>query len=146
MHASKENHQSYNRALQPIANNLRKTATKAENCLWKYALRAGTMRGYTFRRQRPVLNYVADFMCQPLLLIIEVDGGIHNSAEAASADLKRQGDLETAGFTVLRFKNLEVLQQMEMVKAKIDAWIEDYEARNGTGGRAERSEPYVKRF
>ncbi len=47
------------------------------------------MHSYTFRRQRLVLHYVADFMCQPLMLIIEVDGSIHNSAEAALADLKR---------------------------------------------------------
>ncbi len=101
-------------------------------------------RGYTFRRQ-PALSYVADFMCQPLKLIIEVDGSIHNSVEAAAADLGRQNDLKAAGFTVLRF-NIEVLQQMELVRLKIDGWIEAYEAKHGTGGRTEPKEPYVKLF
>jgi very-short-patch-repair endonuclease len=51
----------YNNNLQPNANRLRKEMTKAEACLWKYVLRAGKMKGFQFRRQRPVLNYIADF-------------------------------------------------------------------------------------
>jgi very-short-patch-repair endonuclease len=51
----------YNKNLQPFANRLRKEMTKAEACLWKYVLRAGKMKGFQFRRQRPVLNYIADF-------------------------------------------------------------------------------------
>lgn len=70
----KDNFCSYNKSLQPFANKLRKEMTKAEVCLWKYVLRAGQMNGYKFRRQRPVLNYIADFMCKELRLIIEVDG------------------------------------------------------------------------
>ena len=53
--------------------------TKAEACLWKYVLRAGQLKSYQFRRQRPILNYVADFMCMELMLIIEVDGITHHS-------------------------------------------------------------------
>lgn len=67
------NNHFYNRNLQPNANRLRKEMTKAEACLWKYVLRAGKMKGYGFRRQRPVLSYIADFMCKELMLIIEVD-------------------------------------------------------------------------
>ena len=47
--------------------------TKAEACLWKYVLRASRMKGYGFRRQRPIMNYIADFMCKELMLVIEVD-------------------------------------------------------------------------
>ena len=74
MEANKENHYSYNSRLQPFANDLRHRMTKAEACLWKYALRAGIRKSYGFRRQRPVLNFIADFMCKELMLIIEVDG------------------------------------------------------------------------
>src|SRR4030095_16293836 len=74
-----ENH-FYNKTLQPYANKLRKEMTKAEACLWKYVLRAGMM-SYKFRRQRPVLNYIADFMCIKLKLIIEVDGITHQWEE-----------------------------------------------------------------
>ena len=47
---------AYNHKLQPFANKLRKEMTKSEACLWKYALKAGQMNGYQFRRQRPILN------------------------------------------------------------------------------------------
>jgi very-short-patch-repair endonuclease len=50
----------YNSSLQPCANRLRKEMTKAEACLWKYALKARQLKGLQFRRQRPVLNYIAD--------------------------------------------------------------------------------------
>ena len=75
--ASKRNNYHYNKELQPLASKLRKDMTKAKACLWKYVLRAGTMMGYKFRRQRPVLNYIADFMCMELMLVIEVDGYSH---------------------------------------------------------------------
>lgn len=55
----------YNKNLQPNANRLRKEMTKAEACLWKYVLRARKMKGFQFKRQRPVLIYIADFMCKP---------------------------------------------------------------------------------
>jgi very-short-patch-repair endonuclease len=73
MKAGKDNFHGYNKNLQPFANKLRKTMTKAEACLWKYVLRAGIMKGYQFRRQRPVLTFIADFMCKELMLVIEVD-------------------------------------------------------------------------
>jgi very-short-patch-repair endonuclease len=72
-----ENH-LYNKTLQPYANRLRKEMTKAEACLWKYVLRAKKRGGFQFRRQRPVLNYIADFMCMELMLIIELDGITHH--------------------------------------------------------------------
>ena len=81
MKANKENYYAYNSRLQPFANDLRHRMTKAEACLWKYALRAGTRMGYSFRRQRPVLNFIADFMCKELMLVIEVDGIYHSWPE-----------------------------------------------------------------
>lgn len=69
-----------------MARAMRKNMTKAEACLWKYALRAGQMNGYTFYRQRPVLNYIADFLCKELNLIIEVDGITHLDKETLEKD------------------------------------------------------------
>lgn len=94
--------------------------TKAEACLWKYVLRAGGMVGFTFRRQRPVLNYIADFMCKELMLIIEVDGITHSYEEVAENDIKRQKCLEEAGFKVLRFSDGEVLNQIDAVYQSIE--------------------------
>ena len=113
----------YNKNLQPYANRLRKEMTKAEACLWKYVLRAGKMKGYPFRRQRPVLNYIADFMCKELMLIVEVDGSIHELEEVMRNDKVRQKALEEAGFTVLRFTNEEVLTNMQWVHSCLEDWI-----------------------
>ena len=114
----------YNKNLQPNANRLRKEMTKAEACLWKYVLRAGAMKDYQFRRQRPVLRYIADFMCKELMLIIEVDGSIHQLEEVMKNDTERQKALEDAGFTVLRFTNEEVLENINAVYSFLEDWIE----------------------
>ena len=118
------NNHFYNKNLQPNANRLRKEMTKAEACLWKYVLRAGKMKGYGFRRQRPVLNYIADFMCKELMLIVEVDGSIHELEEVRKNDEQRQRALEEAGFTVLRFTNHEVLTNIQWVQSCLEEWIE----------------------
>jgi len=94
--------------------------TKAEACLWKYVLRAGRVKGFTFRRQRPVLQYIADFMCKELLLIIEVDGITHTYETVTQTDKKRQSDLENAGFTVIRFTDDEVLKHINKVRLAIE--------------------------
>ncbi len=117
--ANKENHYSYNKNLKSYARENRNSMTKAEACLWKYVLRAGMMKGYGFRRQRPVLNYIADFMCKELLLIIEVDGITHHFEETIAKDKIRQQNLEDAGFTVIRFADEEVLHNIESVRQQI---------------------------
>jgi very-short-patch-repair endonuclease len=130
MKASKSNYNLYNPGLQPYANKLRKRMTKAETCLWKYALRKSQMKGYVFNRQRPVLGYIADFMSKELQLIIEVDGGYHLEEEQKKKDEQRQADLENAGFKVIRFTNEEVLKRMDLVIDAIEKQIEIRQAKN----------------
>ncbi len=125
--ANKQNYLAYNSKLQPNAHKLRFNMTKAEACLWKYALKSKAMRGYTFNRQRPVLNYIADFMCKELKLIIEVDGMTHTFENVIKNDAIRQKNLEHAGFKVIRFKDEEVLKSIEIVKKKIEEEIEKLE-------------------
>lgn len=126
MQATKENYNLYNKSLQPFANENRKEMTKAEACLWKYALRAKQM-GYTFNRQRPVMNYIADFMCKPLKLIIEVDGYSHSLENVIKKDIIRQNELEQAGFKVIRFSDKEVLTQIIQVRTAIFEVIQQLE-------------------
>ena len=125
--ASKSNNFYYNKNLQPYANKLRKNMTKAEACLWKYVLKAGKLKGYKFRRQRPVLNYIADFMCTDLMLVIETDGFSHNLEEVIEKDIKKQHDLEKAGFKVIRFDDDEVLSNIDNVERELLAYIEEFE-------------------
>jgi very-short-patch-repair endonuclease len=118
------NNHNYNKNLQPFANKLRKQMTKAEACLWKYVLKASRLKGYQFRRQRPVLIYIADFMCKELMLIIEVDGITHSLDETIAKDKKKQNDLEAAGFAVLRFTDEQVLNDINAVCNFLEDWIE----------------------
>ena len=67
----------YNKKLKEFARRLRKQTTNAEVKLWNEVLRGRQMHGYTFLRQRPILYFIADFMCKELMLIIEVDGYTH---------------------------------------------------------------------
>jgi len=124
MQAEKNNHYLYNTNLQPFANALRKGMTKAEACLWKYALRASMRKGYGFRRQRPVLNFIADFMCKELKLVIEVDGITHTWPETIVKDEIKDRKLKAAGFHILRFEDDDVLHNINWVIEEIDSTIE----------------------
>ncbi|MBM4054043.1 MAG: DUF559 domain-containing protein [Planctomycetes bacterium] len=115
--------------LQPLANKLRREMTKAEACLWKYVLREGQMKGYQFRRQRPVLRYIADFMCKELKLVIEVDGVTHQYEETAEKDNRKPHDLERAGFEVIRFTDDDVRRNMNGVIAAIRCVVKEREKR-----------------
>ncbi|MBN2382584.1 DUF559 domain-containing protein, partial [bacterium] len=101
MHADRTNNYGYNARLRPYANMLRKKMTKAEACLWKYAQHARQIKGYQFLRQRPVLQFIADFLCRELILIFEVDGLHHHLLDASvTADRLKDRELIRAGFRV----------------------------------------------
>lgn len=127
MKANKTYYYTYNSKLQQPANKLRKKMTKAEACLWKYALRAGKMKGYQFRRQRPVLQYIADFMCKELKLVIEVDGLTHQWEEISEKDKQKTNALEQAGFKLVRFTDEEILKNMNAVIEIIKCVVEERE-------------------
>jgi len=128
--ASPSNNFHYNKRLQSNANILRKKMTKAEASLWKYCLKAKKMKGYQFRRQRPILNYIVDFVCLDLLLIIELDGVGHNWDENIKKDNLRDDELASVGFKVMRFYNREVLKSLNEVSKIIYYWIEIKEEEN----------------
>jgi very-short-patch-repair endonuclease len=90
---------------------LRKNATDAEKCLWQ-RLRGGQIAGVKFRRQHPFEGYVLDFVSLEKRLIVEVDGGQHLEN---ARDHVRDQRLRSAGFSVLRFWNNQVLEETEAV-------------------------------
>jgi very-short-patch-repair endonuclease len=98
--------------------------TKAEACIWKYVLSKKQMMGYSFRRQRPLLKYIVDFICLKLKLVIEIDGYSHQLQENEIKDQIRQKEIESAGFHVLRFKDREVLNEISLVRNKVYRTIE----------------------
>src|SRR5689334_23423375 len=98
------------------ARELRRDATDAEAHLW-FRLRNRQLLDLKFRRQRPVGNYIADFACLEIGLVIELDGGQH--AEQLAYDVQREEDMKALGLHTLRFWNNEVLTQTEAVMEKI---------------------------
>ncbi|RDC55759.1 DUF559 domain-containing protein [Pedobacter chinensis] len=125
--AKKENLWHYNSNLTAFANTNRKNMTKAEACIWKFLLSSKQMMGYSFRRQRPILNFIADFMCKDLMLIIEIDGLTHQWETVAEKDILREKILSEIGFTIIRFSDEEVLTDLENVNRSICFYIEEFE-------------------
>lgn len=80
------------------------------------------MRGYQFARQKPIENYIVDFYCNKLSLVIEIDGESHHGK--VSSDMRRQQFLESLGLTVLRFNDADVKRDMNNVLMAIQGWIE----------------------
>ncbi len=85
---------------------LRQSSGRAEERVWA-VLRGGKVDGHKFRRQHPVGPYFADFACDRLRLIIEIDGGVHR--------LERQQALEALGWTVIRVTNDQVYEAPELL-------------------------------
>jgi very-short-patch-repair endonuclease len=101
-----------------LAQKKRSFPTEAEKILWD-SIRKFRKEGYIFRRQHPIDFFIADFYCHKLKLIIEVDGDIHSSEEAQDYDENRTGELERFGIKVIRFKNEDILNNLESVIIKI---------------------------
>ena len=104
---------NYNPGLKPYARDLRKNGTKGEALLWKKVLRAKDMEGYQFNRQFPIGNYIVDFICRKLNLIIEIDGSSHLTRGAE--DKIREDFLENQGFTILHFPEMEIVHRIDDV-------------------------------
>jgi len=106
----------YRRRLKRAARTLRRDPTPAERKLWFEFLRDCSAK---FTRQKPLGHYIADFHCASRLLVIELDGDSHFTDPAERDDGQRTADLASRGNTVLRFTNLEVMEQFEGVCQRI---------------------------
>jgi very-short-patch-repair endonuclease len=71
--------------------------------------------GLKFRRQQCIGNYIIDFACMDKYLLIEIDGGQHNSNEKMEKDLDRTVWLEEKGYQVLRFWNNDIMENLDGV-------------------------------
>ena len=90
-----------------IARKLRQSSTKEERVLWQL-LRNRKFKNLKFKRQFPIGNYIMDFVCEEIKLIIELDGGQHNEPENIEADKVRTEFLEIKVFKVIRFQNKDI--------------------------------------
>jgi len=118
----------YNKNLKEFSRQLRKNSTLGEILLWQ-KLRAGTLKNYTFNRQKPLGRYIVDFYCKPLNLVIEIDGSYHFEEEQIVKDNDRQRILENLDLNFLRFSEQQVRKDMDLVLKSIDHYISEFEDR-----------------
>ena len=104
----------YSYRLKGNARHLRTNMTDSEQKLWTH-LRRKQFLGVRFYRQKPIGNYIVDFYAPKVKVVIEVDGSQHLEPENIHKDLARKRDLENQGLLVLRFNNLQVLQEIDAV-------------------------------
>ena len=103
------------------AQSLRKSMTKEERHLWYDFLKTYPIQ---FRRQYQIGSYYVDFFCYKANLIIKLDGSQHYTQESIIYDKIRTHFLEEQGYLVVRFSNLDVMQQFRTVCETIDQIIQ----------------------
>jgi very-short-patch-repair endonuclease len=108
--------------MRSIARDFRRQQTPAESVLWK-RLRNRGLEGLKFRRQFPIPPFVTDFCCFDLKLIVELDGGIHESQRQSAHDENRDIYLRSLGYTLLRFPNSDVFNTPDAVLQRITAEV-----------------------
>ena len=110
----------YNPKLKERARELRRNSTYTERILWKH-LRGGQLFGCKFQRQKPIDDYIVDFYCSKLQLVIEIDGISHNGKQ--NYDKKRENRLKSIGLNVIRIDGYYILKNvtgaLEIIAKKI---------------------------
>ena len=110
----------HNKILTPYAKQLRKEMTKQECHLWYDYLKNCPIR---FLRQKVIENYIVDFYCKKLNLVIEIDGGQHYEDESIKYDNERTEVLNKYGLEVVRFTNIDIDKNFEGVCEFLDKKI-----------------------
>jgi len=114
----------YNPKLKATARMLRKNSTLAEVILWN-ELKGKQFKGYDFHRQKPIGDYIVDFYCPRLNLVIEIDGSSHCDRQAY--DQKREKYLRSLVLNVLRFNDYDIKTSLAGVLVYLADWIKQKE-------------------
>jgi len=96
---------------------LRNNATPAEKKLWRVLREIAKVNGLKFRRQQPIHPFIADFACMEIRLLVELDGDTH--ANQVVYDKKRDRELRSKGFQILRYGNRDIAQNLNGVAQDI---------------------------
>ena len=103
----------YNRRLIEVARENRKNPTQAEKKIWFKILKNKQFENYKFLRQKPLDNFIADFYCAELMLVIEIDGDSHTRQK--EYDILRSEKLKEYGIKVIRYTNDDIISNIEGV-------------------------------
>jgi len=118
----------YNKSLKSFARDLRiNTVSRAEKYIWK-GLLSKKQTGFKFLRQRPINNFIVDFFCPDLQLIVEIDGNSHDNK--GNYDKYRELKLKSLGYEFVRFKEGVVLNNLDDVSIQLRHIIYCIEKRN----------------
>src|SRR4030043_2172514 len=102
---------SYDKKLKVLSQHLRNNMTDAENMLW-LKLRRKQLKGYKFYRQKIIGEYIVDFYCPKVNLVIELDGGQHYSEIGKGKDQLRDNVLTKIGVKILRFSDRDIFENL----------------------------------
>ena len=107
---------NYNPKLNTWAKKMSSEMTPAEKNIWFKLLYKKQFYGYKFIKQKIIYNYIIDFYCSKLNLVIEIDGHTHD----IDYDKERDSFLKSIGITTIRFTNQDALYDVEGVKTVLD--------------------------
>lgn len=94
-----------------------------EAILWRDVLSRKQFYAYQFNRQFPIQNYIVDFICRKLKLVIEVDGSSHQ--DKVEQDELRDQELNYLGYRVLRVSEKDVRHDLLNVIRSIEMYLPD---------------------
>ena len=110
------------RKLVNRAREMRHEDTFAEKLAW-VLLRDRRMFGLKFRRQVPIENFIVDFYCHELRLIVELDGLVHDEPQQMRRDRQRNARLQKLGYRILRVPNGMVMKDQELFADEIRRFL-----------------------
>jgi very-short-patch-repair endonuclease len=111
----------YNPKLRNSARQLRKNSTLSEILLWQKI--KGKALGFEFHRQVPIDEFIVDFYCHELKLVIEIDGNTHDYR--FEYDSRRQEQLESFGLKIIRFDDIEIKKSMNDVLRVLENIVDE---------------------
>jgi very-short-patch-repair endonuclease len=111
----------YNPGLKEYARDMRNNSTKGEIKFWCELLRS-RKSGYQFYRQKHLLNYIVDFYCAALKLVIEIDGTSH--LDKQEYDANRDKDLGKLGLKVVHYNDMNVLHNFHLIESDFKKQLE----------------------
>lgn len=105
-----------------LTKKLKRIESFGESLLWKKVLRAKKFHGLQFNRQFPVGDYIVDFICKKILLVVEVENYSHNFIYE---DYKAKDNyLSKLGYSVLRVKEMDVLYNLDDIIKSLEVYVE----------------------
>ena len=119
----------YDKRLVEKGRGNRKNPTPAEKKMWFEVLGNKAFQNLKFTRQKPLDHFIVDFYCSKLLLVVEIDGDSHKEQE--EYDKRRTERLNQYGITIVRYTNIDVMQNLDGVYEDFLGKVKELEERFG---------------